>query len=39
LHSGPIKLEVLTAWNAVLRDIIAGKITDRAKVMPLKLAA
>ena len=33
------KLQVLTAWDAVLRDIIAGKITDRAKVMPFKLAA
>ncbi|MBR0694589.1 hypothetical protein [Bradyrhizobium lablabi] len=33
------KLEVLTAWETVLQDIIAGKVTDSAKVMPLNLAA
>jgi hypothetical protein len=27
----------LRAWEQVLRDIVAGKVTDTAKVMPLRL--
>jgi len=30
------KLEVLQAWEKVLQDIVAGKVTDTAKVMPLE---
>jgi hypothetical protein len=30
------KLEVLQAWKKVLQDIVAGKVTDTAKVMPLE---
>jgi hypothetical protein len=27
------------AWETLLRDIVAGKVTDTAKVMPLRLVA
>jgi hypothetical protein len=30
------KLEVLQVWEKVLQDIVAGKVTDTAKVMPLE---
>jgi hypothetical protein len=28
--------EVLQAWEKVLQDLVAGKVTDTAKVMPLE---
>ena len=30
------KFEVLQEWEKVLQDIVAGKVTDTAKVMPLE---
>ncbi len=31
------RLEALDRWEKLLRDIVAGKVTDTAKVMPLRL--